>query len=200
MHYLNVLILLYESPKLPDAWVIMVHHKHILDPLPHRSGRVVCQCHLPPSAAAAANYKQCVRIPNCHLCTYWYCFSWPPIPLLCMPHITKVNVPQHYNYQNTIQPPHALRLAFAFLKNVYIRRKKYGFNPVIWSPSMDINNSIFDSVCNHTLQLPLHIKAMRIYSLLPPVHITNFARVHIMLLCMSWIFFNKSSSELWLPK
>ena len=120
---------------------------------------MVCQCHLPPSAAAAANYKQCVRIPNCHLCTFWYCFSWPPIPLLCMPHITKVNVPQHYNYQNTIQPHHALRLAFAFLKNVYIRRKKYGFNPVIWSPSMDINNSIFDSVCNHTLQLPLHINS-----------------------------------------
>jgi hypothetical protein len=123
VHYLNILILLYESPKLPDAWVIMVYHKHILNPLPHRSGRVVCQCHLPPSAAAAANYKQCVRIPNCHLCTYWYCFSWPPIPLLCMPHITKVNVPQHYNYQNTIQPPHALRLAFAFLKYIYILRK-----------------------------------------------------------------------------
>ena len=146
---------------------------------------MVCQCHLPPSAAAAANYKQCVRIPNCHLCTFWYCFSWPPIPLLCMRHITKVNVPQHYNFQNTIQPHHALRLAFAFLKNVYIRRKKYGFNPVIWSPSMGINIRYLTAYATTPCSCRCTLIAMRIYSLLPPVHITNYVRVHIMLLCMS---------------
>jgi hypothetical protein len=156
VHYLNILILLYESPKLADAWVIMVHHKHILDPLPHRSVRVVSSCQLPPFAAAAANYKQCVGIPNCHLCTYWYCFSWPAIPLLCMPHITRVNVQQHYNYSNTTQPPHALMLAFALKRYIYVAQN-YCYNPVIWSLIMDMHHSIFDSVCCHTLQLPLHI-------------------------------------------
>ena len=153
MHYLNILILLYESPKLPDAWVIMVHHKHILDPLPHRSVRVVSQCHLPPFAAAAVNYKQYVGIPNGHLCTDCYCFSWLPIPLLCMPHITKVNVPQHYKYQNTIQPSHALRLAFAFLKYVYILRKITViillFGHQLWTCTI----RYYNSVCCHPLQL-----------------------------------------------
>ena len=54
-------------------------------------------------------------------------FSWPPIPLLCMRHITTVNVPQHYNFQNTIQPHHALRLAFAFLKKCIYTAQKVRF-------------------------------------------------------------------------
>jgi hypothetical protein len=52
----------------------MGYHKPILITLPHRPGLLVCQCHLSSSAAAAAHYNQCVRLRNCHLCTFWYCF------------------------------------------------------------------------------------------------------------------------------
>ena len=80
----------------------------------HQNIASVC-CHI--LAATAAYHKQCAYIPYCHLCTHWHYFSCVTFSLLCMHHVSRVNFPQSCNNRNTIQHPHAVGLAFAFLKN-----------------------------------------------------------------------------------
>ena len=49
-----------------------------------------------------------------------------------------------------------LILAGWHLKKIIDEAKLCSY-PVLWSPILDMHHSIFDSVCCHTLQLPLHI-------------------------------------------
>ena len=127
--------------------------------------------------------------------THWYYFSWVTFSLLCMHHISRVNFPQSCNNRNTIQHPHTICLAFAFLKIMYWVQLFH--IPVTWSPIVDMHllNSAY--VCCHTLHLLLHIiRNSHFYPTATCAPIDVFSWVTFSLLCMPHLFFSYSSLEL----